>query len=202
VIADYLGAVGDPAELAARLDATPGVVAHGLFPPALVHDVFVARGDRVEQGDVVGSAGPRLFFGARVGDAYVDPALLLGGGPLTVHLVPLEPADVRAADERRALSLLAAGHRAVGGGTLAWLRRAGSAAVDAVGRHAGAPGASWRAVAHEAAAMDPLRHLRAVTEAVDRWIVSMDRCTRPRARSAATVRSAHRGAGRRPGLDE
>ena len=33
-IADYRGAIGDPAELAARLEADPGVAAHGLFPPA------------------------------------------------------------------------------------------------------------------------------------------------------------------------
>lgn len=47
-IADYRGAIGDPAELAARLEADPGVAAHGLFPPALVHDVFIARGGEVE----------------------------------------------------------------------------------------------------------------------------------------------------------
>lgn len=41
VIADYAGAVGDPAALAARLSATPGVVEHGLFAPALVHDLIV-----------------------------------------------------------------------------------------------------------------------------------------------------------------
>jgi ribose 5-phosphate isomerase A len=44
VIADYRGPVGDPAELAARLAATPGVVEHGLFPPALVSRVLVATG--------------------------------------------------------------------------------------------------------------------------------------------------------------
>jgi ribose 5-phosphate isomerase A len=48
LIADYLGPVGDPAELAARLAATPGVVEHGLFPPSLVSDVLVAHGTRVE----------------------------------------------------------------------------------------------------------------------------------------------------------
>ncbi|HEX5711846.1 MAG TPA: ribose 5-phosphate isomerase A [Solirubrobacterales bacterium] len=48
VIADYRGPVGDPAALAARLEADPGVAAHGLFPPALTHDVFIARGDEVE----------------------------------------------------------------------------------------------------------------------------------------------------------
>ncbi|MCX4616091.1 MULTISPECIES: ribose 5-phosphate isomerase A [Streptomyces] len=48
VIADYHGAVDDPAGLAALLGATPGVVEHGLFPPTLVADVFVAHGDSVE----------------------------------------------------------------------------------------------------------------------------------------------------------
>jgi ribose 5-phosphate isomerase A len=44
VIADYRGQVGDPAELAARLSAAPGVVDHGLFPPELVAEVLVAEG--------------------------------------------------------------------------------------------------------------------------------------------------------------
>jgi ribose 5-phosphate isomerase A len=42
VIADFEGEIGDPAALAARLAATPGVVEHGLFEPALVADVIVA----------------------------------------------------------------------------------------------------------------------------------------------------------------
>jgi ribose 5-phosphate isomerase A len=49
VIADYLGDVGDPAELAARLSAVPGVVDHGLFPAAMVTEVLVGRGDAVER---------------------------------------------------------------------------------------------------------------------------------------------------------
>ncbi len=44
VIADYHGPVDDPAELAARLSATPGVVAHGLFPPHMVAMALVGRG--------------------------------------------------------------------------------------------------------------------------------------------------------------
>jgi ribose 5-phosphate isomerase A len=43
VIVDYHGDVEDPAGLAARLSATPGVVDHGLFAPGLVSDVIVAR---------------------------------------------------------------------------------------------------------------------------------------------------------------
>ena len=49
VIADYLGPVDEPRELAARLAGTPGVVEHGLFPPSLVSDVLVAHGDQIER---------------------------------------------------------------------------------------------------------------------------------------------------------
>lgn len=51
VIADWYGEAGefpDPASLAAWLDSVPGVVGHGLFAPALVHDVLIARGGSVE----------------------------------------------------------------------------------------------------------------------------------------------------------
>jgi ribose 5-phosphate isomerase A len=48
VIADWTGPVGDPAELAARLDAEPGVVDHGLFGPGLVSDVVVATGASID----------------------------------------------------------------------------------------------------------------------------------------------------------
>ena len=49
LIADYLGPVEDPGEVADRLAATPGVVEHGLFPPELVSEVLVGRGDSVER---------------------------------------------------------------------------------------------------------------------------------------------------------
>jgi ribose 5-phosphate isomerase A len=49
VIADHRGAVGDPAALAARLDADPGVSSHGLFPPAMVSEVLIGVGDAVER---------------------------------------------------------------------------------------------------------------------------------------------------------
>ena len=47
-LADYVGPVADPTVLATRLSATPGVVDHGLFPPELVSDVLVGRGERVQ----------------------------------------------------------------------------------------------------------------------------------------------------------
>jgi ribose 5-phosphate isomerase A len=48
VIADFLGAVDDPRELAAWLAATPGVVDHGLFGPELVSDIIVASASGVD----------------------------------------------------------------------------------------------------------------------------------------------------------
>jgi ribose 5-phosphate isomerase A len=52
LIADYRGEVDDPAALAARLAATPGVVDHGLFEPELVTEVLVGRGDGVERREL------------------------------------------------------------------------------------------------------------------------------------------------------
>jgi ribose 5-phosphate isomerase A len=48
-IADYRGPIGDPAELAARLEADPGVAAHGLFPPSMVSELLIGRGNAVER---------------------------------------------------------------------------------------------------------------------------------------------------------
>lgn len=48
----------------------------------------VRRGDRLHQGDTLGVARDAVHFGARVGNEYVDPTALFGGGPPKVHLVP------------------------------------------------------------------------------------------------------------------
>jgi ribose 5-phosphate isomerase A len=49
LIADYRGEVGDPAALAARLEADPGIAAHGLFPPAMVSELLVGSGGAVDR---------------------------------------------------------------------------------------------------------------------------------------------------------
>ena len=49
VIADYRGAIENPAALAAWLDSTPGLIEHGLFPPQLVAEALVARGETVDR---------------------------------------------------------------------------------------------------------------------------------------------------------
>jgi ribose 5-phosphate isomerase A len=48
LIADYLGSIDDPRELAARLSGTPGVVDHGLFSPELVSDILIAGPSGIE----------------------------------------------------------------------------------------------------------------------------------------------------------
>jgi ribose 5-phosphate isomerase A len=49
VLADFLGEVDNPASLAFRLSSTPGVLAHGLFEPSLVSEIFVATGKTVSR---------------------------------------------------------------------------------------------------------------------------------------------------------
>ena len=56
VIADYTGEFDNPGALAAWLSAMPGVVEHGLFPPDLVAEVLVGRGDGLERIAVSGGA--------------------------------------------------------------------------------------------------------------------------------------------------
>jgi ribose 5-phosphate isomerase A len=48
IIADYVGPAGPPEDLARLFETTPGVVAHGLFPPSMVSIALVARGASVE----------------------------------------------------------------------------------------------------------------------------------------------------------
>jgi ribose 5-phosphate isomerase A len=49
MIADFVGEIGEPAVLAARLAATPGVVEHGLFPPEMVAEILVGTGESLER---------------------------------------------------------------------------------------------------------------------------------------------------------
>jgi ribose 5-phosphate isomerase A len=57
LIADYLGRIGDPRDLARRLAETPGVVEHGLFAPELVSDLLIGYGDQVVHRDGARSRG-------------------------------------------------------------------------------------------------------------------------------------------------
>lgn len=54
VLADYHGEVSDPEGLSDLFATTPGIVAHGLFPPSMVSMVLVGHGERVEERPVAG----------------------------------------------------------------------------------------------------------------------------------------------------
>ena len=56
----------------------------------------LAAGDVVAAGAVVGTTDGRLHFGLRVGDAYVDPAPLLGRLVDRPRLVPTDGTPPRA----------------------------------------------------------------------------------------------------------
>ena len=49
LIADYVGPVADPRELASWLSATPGVVEHGLFAPEMVSVILIGGENGVER---------------------------------------------------------------------------------------------------------------------------------------------------------
>ncbi|HXF57834.1 MAG TPA: M23 family metallopeptidase, partial [Actinomycetota bacterium] len=104
--------VGTPVRAAqAGVVAFAGAVAGSLFVSidhadgvrttySWVSAVLVVPGQAVARGQVVartgqghpGSAPPHLHFGARLGDLYLDPMLLLGPRSVVglVHLAPLE----------------------------------------------------------------------------------------------------------------
>lgn len=113
---DYAAQPGDPVHAAA-----PGrVVFAGRIGPqfhvtvlhddgirtsySFLSDVAVRRGDPVEQGQVVGTAAGWMHFGARAGEAYLDPTDLFAGDLPAVRLVPVEElppeAEERAGLER------------------------------------------------------------------------------------------------------
>lgn len=101
--------------------------------------VDVVVGQQVRQGDVVGTTVGRLHLGARLDDAYLDPALLFGGGPARAHLVPFdEPPGPGPSGERSAIRQLVGG---VGG----LATRLGGRVVDQALEGTGATAAWLRA---------------------------------------------------------
>lgn len=108
--------------------------------------VDVVAGAEVVQGDRLGSAGARLHFGARVGDAYFDPASLFAGTVAEVELLPFEvPPGSTPEAEARALAaiVLAKGRGLLPGSVIdayAWLRGTADVLVPPAAR-AGLAGA-------------------------------------------------------------
>jgi murein DD-endopeptidase MepM/ murein hydrolase activator NlpD len=55
---------------------------------SFLRTVSVGEGERVTSGQALGTSGTTFHFGARIGSAYVDPAVLLGSAP-RARLVPV-----------------------------------------------------------------------------------------------------------------
>lgn len=139
--------------------------------------VAVGRGERVGAGDVVGIAGPSLHFGARAGEAYLDPNVLFDAAP-AVRLVP-DVEQGAAPGERGERAHLEDVVRRVGGAVgavrgaaLDWARRGGGAVA------ALAPGGRrLRALASAVPLVPPL--LARTLVAAGEWWHSRSRCTPP-----------------------
>jgi murein DD-endopeptidase MepM/ murein hydrolase activator NlpD len=95
VVAEADGQVTFAGQVAGRLHV---VVAHAdgvRTSYSYLSAIAVVAGERVSGGQVIGTAGPLLHVGARVGDAYIDPLSLLPqeGGAVHVRLVPDEAGE-------------------------------------------------------------------------------------------------------------
>lgn len=106
---------------------------------SFLQSIAVHRGDKVVQGQTVGASADRLHFGARAGDAYIDPTGLFATGPPQVHLVPDD--ERRPASEAHERSGLLAGLRGLAGSIaastadgVAWARDRAAGAADEVAR--------------------------------------------------------------------
>src|SRR5438552_17907861 len=141
---------------------------------SFLRTIAVQRGDHVRQGQPVGTTGDTTFhFGARAGDAYIDPALLFAAGPPQVFLVPDHERRPGSEEHERSglLGMLAglpghvvdAGGEVVdaGGDAVGWAADAGGAAAGwAARRAAAAAGAALGAARSQVQAkLDELRGL-------------------------------------------
>ncbi len=101
--------------------------------------VEVVVGQRLRQGDRLGTSGDRFHFGVRSGDIYLDPVLLFAGGPVVVELLPTDPPGADHAPPAGDAEALAGvvRERPTGAGraesrldrTLRWLRERASATL-------------------------------------------------------------------------
>jgi len=148
---------------------------------SFLRSVAVHRGDRVRQGQPVGSAGDRVHFGARAGDAYVDPALLFGAGPPEVHLVPDELRRPGSEGQERAGLLAGLGRRIAdaGGTAVDWARGRASDRLEEL-----------RGAIHYAREGQPLTHAVRLAGALREWRRQRDSCT-PSAVEPPRLRERH-----------
>ena len=132
--------------------------------------VAVKRGDKVVQGQTVGTTQDRFHFGVRAGDAYLDPALLFGGPP-QVYLVPDEQRrPLSEAKEREGITKLFPGllQRAIaaGGAAVEW-------AKDAAVAYAAQTVDQARGALHYLEQNRPSTHVKRFVQAARDWWKSL-----------------------------
>lgn len=194
---DYATEPGTPVDAAADGEVVfAGAVAGGLHVVVLHPDgvrtsysflrsVTVQRGQRVVQGQTVGTAADRLHFGARVGDVYIDPTSLFGGTPPEVYLVPDEVRRPSSeAGERQALLAGLRGLGRLGRLTAGAVRWVGGKAVSAAGAAVDAQLAKLQARLEELRGIvnilyetNPIVHVARVGRAVADWEAQRHDCT-------------------------
>jgi hypothetical protein len=129
----------------------------------------------VTQGQTVGTAQDRFHFGVRAGEAYLDPALLFGGGPPQVYLVPDELRRPQTeAQERAGLARMFAGWGAraiaAGGAAFEWARDRGvQEVVDRVDKLRGLALLGYEG--------RPLTHVGRFAAAAREWWRARETCT-------------------------
>lgn len=182
---DYAPGRGTPVRAAADGEVTFAGQVGGSLHVVILHtdgvrtsysflqSVAVHRGDRVRQGEVVGTAGDDLHFGARVGDDYIDPRTLFDG-PAQVFLVPDEARHPGTeAAERSGLSkflgAMSAGARAV--------RAAGGRAVTYAAGQVDEKLDEARLFAHVATQLHPTVHLLRLAQTTLDWWSQRTDCT-------------------------
>lgn len=151
------------------------VVLHGdglRTSSSFLASIAVHRGQAVAAGETLGTTTGPLHFGARAGDAYLDPMVLFGGGGgrAVVHLVPdAERSMGSEADERNGLRRLLGGLSsaavAVGGTAVGWAREG----VVAAGTGARSSVAELRAWAEAIAPLGSSPVFPVVSGARDWW---------------------------------
>mgnify|MGYP001627511986 CR=1 FL=1 len=135
---------------------------------SFLDEVHVVAGQRVAQGQILGTTEGNLHLGARRGDAYFDPATLFAGGPVEVHLVPFEVPPSILGGERGALRQIVGDALGALGGAAEWV---GGHLVDRVASGMGLAGDwirsqgshLWRTLGHYVA-VPGLRYLGAVLD--------------------------------------
>jgi pimeloyl-ACP methyl ester carboxylesterase len=154
---------------------------------SFLRSISVRAGQTLQQSDPVGTTGTSFHFGARIGDAYIDPAILIASGPARVHLVPDgEFTEEGASDDHRSMWAVVADRMAsVPASAVNWARGGGTAVADAA--RAIASGAIDLGALAAGTASDAMRSFAEHTITVLDAIVNLGQMAGPFAAMAAAL---------------